>query len=88
MIKLIEQSTSERQAEVKSLFQEIKPLLDEGMIYSNAVKKVKGLPPEYPLTNLAWYRDVIAYGETKGYPRKDYTGKAGRKKKRDNEARI
>jgi hypothetical protein len=82
LIKIIEQSTTEREKETRKLFQAIKPYLDEGMIYSKAVKKVKGLPSSYPCTNLAWFRDVVEYGESKGYSYKKYSGKAGRKKKR------
>ena len=82
MINVIEQSTSDRKKATINLFNEIKPYLDEGMIYSKAVKIVKNLPGSYPCTNLAWFRDVVEYGESQGYSYKKHSGNAGRKKKK------
>lgn len=77
-ITIVSQSTSERNMETMELFNQIKPLLDEGMIYAKAVKIVKGLPEVYSLTGRRWYRDLISYGESQGYPYKNYSGKSRR----------
>lgn len=76
-ITIVSQSTSERKMETVDLFNQIKPLLDEGMIYSKAIKIVKGLPTGFSLTNRAWFRDLVEYGESQGYPYKKYSGKRG-----------
>ena len=78
-IKVICQSTDERRKEAMELFDKIKPLLDEGHIYSSAVKMVT----DKKNTRLnryqdAWYRDLIEYGESKGYLYDDYSGKRKR----------
>ena len=77
-IGIISQSTVERENETKDLFEEIKPLLDDGWIYSNAVKKVKGIDDKKLCFNRyqqAWFRDLVDYGETQGYRWEDYSGK-------------
>lgn len=74
-ITIVSQSTSERKQETVELFNQIKPLLDEGMIYTKAVKIVKGLPKEYSLTRRAWYRELLNYGVSQGYDPKAYSGK-------------
>ena len=43
MITVISQTTAERNQETQELFQECKPLLDEGLTIGQAVKKVLGL---------------------------------------------
>lgn len=82
MMAIIETSTSERMRLARETFELIKPLLDDGYIYSRAVKKVKGLYPNYSLGDKAWFRDIIEYGESQGYSRAEYMGKryGGRKK--------
>lgn len=77
-ITIISQSTSERKMETIELFNKIKPLLDSGLIYTKAIKIVKGLPEEYALTRRKWYRDLVSYGESQGYLYKDYSGKSRR----------
>ena len=74
-ITVISQTTAERQQETKELFEKIKPLLDKGMIYSAAIRKVKGLPSDANRYQSSWYKEVIAYGETQGYPYEKYSGK-------------
>lgn len=81
MIRVIEQTTEERKQETRELFNKIRPLLDNGIMYNKAVKQVKNLPPDYSCTQLAWFRDLIAYGETQGYAYKDYKSSAGRRPK-------
>ena len=74
-ITIIQQTTAERRQETIDLFNKIKPLLDNGWIYSAAIRKVKNLPPGFNRYQQAWYRDVVAYGETQGYKYEDYSGK-------------
>lgn len=69
---IIETTTSQRKQETETLFKKVKPLLDEGLSYNKAVRKVKNLPRTYPCLNLAWFRELIEYGETQGYSYKDY----------------
>ena len=80
MITVITQTTAEREQEIIDLFNLIKPLLDEGMIYSNAIKVLcKNKNMSFNRFQDAWFRDLIAYGESHGYPYHMYSGK---KKKR------
>ncbi|MBQ6220157.1 MAG: hypothetical protein IJH63_10465 [Methanobrevibacter sp.] len=75
-IKVISQSTSEREAETKELFEEIKPLLDNHLTYSDAVCQVKNIKDKYLIYQRAWFKDLIKYGETKGYPYIRHSGKS------------
>ena len=70
-MRVIEMNTQEREQEIIDLFEAIKPLLDEGYTYNKALRKVKNLTSLN--TNNAWYRNVIEYGESQGYSKKDYT---------------
>ena len=72
-MRVIELSTKEREQETQQLFEQIKPLLDQGYTYNLALREVKGL--ETLNTSNAWYRDVIEYGESQGYNRSDYSYK-------------
>ena len=78
-MKVIEMNTREREQEIIDLFESIKPLLDEGYSYNKALRKVKNLTSVN--TNNAWYRNVIEYGESQGYSKKDYS--YGRRMKND-----
>ena len=71
-IKVIERTTKEIEQETQDLFHEIKPLLDKGYSYSKAVREIKQLPYGYPCNNLAWYRNLIEYGEKQGYSYKEF----------------
>ena len=44
MIKVIEQSTDERNEETKQLFEQIKPLLDKGHTYMSACIEIRRVP--------------------------------------------
>ena len=83
-ITVISQTTEERKQETKELFEKIKPLLDKGMIYSKAIITVKNLPEGSVRYQQAWYRDLIAYGESHGYPYENYSGKGNNKYKKNN----
>lgn len=74
-IVVISQSTCERKNETRELFEQIKPLLERGLIYAKAVKIVKGLPEDYSLSGRAWYRELLSYGKSQGYDPKVYSGK-------------
>lgn len=69
MIKVISQSTSEREAETAALFQQCKPYLDQGMGLYTAVKHATGRNPTN--TKSGWYRALIDYTISQGY---DYNG--------------
>lgn len=78
-IKVISQNTKERENETIELFNKVKPLLDKGYIYSKAVREIKGQHIGLNRFHDAWYRDLIAYGESQGYFWNDYSGKRKRK---------
>ena len=66
MIKVIEKTTQQRKEETVELFNEVKPLLDEGIPFYKAVKKVKNLS-HFGFANQAWYREVRDYAKSQGY---------------------
>ncbi len=72
-INIISKSTSEREKEIKDLFELIKPYLDDGWNYSNACMHVKNLNRR-PTRNNGWFRDVVEYGERQGYSYNKYSG--------------
>ena len=77
MITVIEQTTAERQEETKQLFEQIKPLLDEGYSYMTACIMIgkcehKTRTVQY---SRSWFSDLKEYGETQGYPYHKYNGK-------------
>lgn len=75
MIEIIQQSTDERKKETMKLFQEVKPLLDEGYSFTGALKKLG-----YPVYNYksGWFKHLKDYALTQGY---DYNKMRGRRKK-------
>ena len=69
MIKVIEQTTAERDKEIRDLFHAIRPLLDEGLSYRKALVRVGRIPDiSAGYTNRAWFRDLKEYGASQGYP--------------------
>ena len=72
-IRIVEQSTAEREQETRELFEKIRPLLDNGCTYNKALRHVRGLRSLN--TKNGWYKDVIAYGERMGYPKEEYSYK-------------
>ena len=68
MISIIEQSTQERKQEIIDIFNQIKPLLDNGHSYSSALRAVD---PSLARSKLS--KEVINYGETQGYSRNNYS---------------
>jgi len=75
-ITVIEQTTEERNQETRTLFETIKPYLDEGYGYRAALNKAgriqNGSGGYY---RQAWFRELITYGETQGYPYNQYKGR-------------
>ena len=71
MITVISQNTKERKEETRELFEQIRPYLDEGYSYNSAIRQVKkNAHGNY--SGLGWYRDVVQYGESQGYPRREH----------------
>ena len=64
-IRVIEQSTSDRRAETKAIFEKVKPLLDQGYGLWTATRKVTGRPIHNAKNG--WYRDLIEYCNSQGY---------------------
>ena len=81
MITVISQTTSERNEETRQLFEQIRPLLDDGYGYMSAliqIGRVTAVESKNGYYNHAWFRDLRAYGESQGYP---YVVYSGRKRK-------
>ena len=72
MITVIEQSTSEREAETRELFNQIRPYLDKGYTYKTALVKVGRISSTRNLNIRGWVKDLIDYGESEGYRYGDY----------------
>lgn len=73
-IKVIEQNTAERREEVIRLYNECKPLLDQGYSLHRAVWEIRGTKPSN--TKNGWYRELIDYAMSQGY---DYHGNKWRR---------
>ena len=80
MIKVIEQTTAERNAETRNLFNSIRPYLDDGHTYRTALIEVGRIGNSGGHFTQSWFRELTKYGETQGYPYAEYKGKRGRKK--------
>ena len=79
MITVITQTTEERNQETKELFESIRPLLDEGYTYRDAVKAVGRIGENSnPNIRCSWFHHLIKYGESQGY--KHTYKKLGRRK--------
>lgn len=68
MITVIEQSTSEREQEIIEIFNEIKPLLDEGHSYLSALNAI-----DPSIARSRQSKEIINYGETQGYSRSNFS---------------
>lgn len=71
-IRVIQQSTAERKQETKELFEKVKPLLDEGYSFRQALIQLG-----YRVSNTShgWYKDLVDYAQTKGYNHNEYKWK-------------
>ena len=66
MISVVETTTEEREQEIADMFNEIKPLLEEGHTYHRACLVVFGST----FVRSAKYKHVVEYGEKQGYSKK------------------
>jgi len=73
-IRVIQQSTNDRQKETINLFHEIKPYLDEGYSFTRALKICGHTVYNY---KSGWFKHLIDYARTQGY---DYNTMRGRRK--------
>ena len=63
---VIERTTDDIDSETIELFNEIKPLIDNGYSICRAVKTVKNLTSVN--TGLSWYKRIREYTISQGYP--------------------
>ena len=70
MITVKTSSSKERDDEIKELFDKMKPYLDEGYSYHKALNEIKQTNVSY--AQRRWYRDLVEYGESQGYPYKEF----------------
>lgn len=67
MIRVISQTTAERNQETRELFNEVKPLMDkEDLTLGQAVKRIKQIP-NTNFYNQAWFKELKNYAKTQGY---------------------
>ena len=64
-ITVITQTTAEREQEIRDIYQQCQPYLDQGMSLTKAVKQIG-----YTYGNQRWVRDLLKYAESQGYVRK------------------
>jgi|GEM_PF-3983309 len=77
-IKVVCQSTAEREQETRELFEACVPYLDKGIGLVNAIMIVKDIPYRH-FYNMAWYKEVKAYAESQGYETRKIGGQGGLK---------
>lgn len=75
MINVISQSTSERRDEVRRNFEKIRPYLDEGLNYALACEKVGLVTSHRNAYVFKWFKELIEYGKSQGYPYREFSGK-------------
>lgn len=67
MMTIIERTSKDLQDETIELFNECKPLIDEGYSMTHAIRTVKNLRPGNGFTDTAWYKRFKEYAATQGY---------------------
>ena len=77
-IKVICQSTKEREQEIIDLFNKAKPYLDDGFSYRLALQKVLGKEPNSNFSHLSWYKEFMEYADAQGYSKAEYRYKRTR----------
>ena len=77
-IKVICQSTKEREQETIDLFNKAKPYLDDGCSYRSALQKVLGKKPNSSFNHFSWYKEFVEYADAHGYPKSEYRYKRTR----------
>lgn len=78
-IKVISQSTKEREQEIIDLFNKAKPYLDDGFSYRLAIMKALGLKPTCSFSGASWYKEFVKYADAHGYPKTEYRYKRTRR---------
>ena len=76
MITVISQTTAERNEETRQLFESIRPYLDNGHTYRSALNeigKIRNMSGGY--YTQSWFRELLSYGESQGYPYHQYKGR-------------
>ena len=69
MIRVIETTTAERKAETITLFEKIKPYLNQGYSFKKALEKETDLSINF---KNGWFKDLINYAKTQGYDYHEY----------------
>ena len=77
-IKVICQSTKEREQEIIDLFNKAKPYLDDGFSYRLALIKVLGKESNSSFSHFSWYKEFMEYADAHGYPKTEYRYKRTR----------
>ena len=77
-IKVICQSTKEREQEIIDLFNKAKHYLDDGCSYRLAIMKALGLKPNCNFSHFSWYKEFMRYADAHGYPKSEYRYKRTR----------
>ena len=77
-IKVISQSTKEREQETIDLFNKAKPYLDDGFSYRLALIKVLGKESNSSFSHFSWYKEFMEYADAHGYPKSEYRYKRTR----------
>lgn len=77
-IKVICQSTKEREQEIIDLFNKAKPYLDNGFSYRSSLIKVLGKEPNSSFSHFSWYKEFMKYADAHGYPKSEYRYKRTR----------
>ena len=66
-MKVIERTSKEMDAETVELFNQCKPLLDEGYGFHSAIRHVKGMNKSCNFSSLSWYKRFREYAKSQGY---------------------
>lgn len=66
MIKVISQTTKERETETWELFEEVKPLLDKGYLLKEAVAEIKDIN-HFSFQQRSWYKELRNVAINEGY---------------------
>jgi len=64
---IIERNSQDIEAETVQLFNDCKPLLDEGVGFYEAIRKVKNIRGSSNFGNSSWYKRFKAYAASQGY---------------------
>lgn len=71
MITVVETSTSERKAETRRIFEDVKPYLDRGYSLVRALEAT-GNNDKRRCSSRGWFKDLTDYMDSHGYYHRDY----------------